>query len=183
MKPQYDIAAEMIKIAESQEHKKLFEPLEKLAFSREGKEEPSEVEAEMRKLEKKANCECKEKGCKDCDCSCHKEEAKADDGLLVGEPEMATATASFPLNTVQTLMKISMQLEAEGLDTVSAAALMLADAVVKEAKKKKEKSKSKSMSKSKGKDEKSKSKKMTPKERMEAMRKAKEKASKSKSKS
>jgi hypothetical protein len=182
MKPTYDIAAEMIKIAESQEHKKLFEPLEKLAFSREGKEEPSEVEAEMRKMEKKANCECQEKGCKDCDCSCHKETAKADDGLVVGEPEMVSA-AAFPLNTVQTLMKISMQLEAEGLETVSAAALMLADAVVKEAKKKKEKSKSKSKSVSKSKDEKSKSKKMTQKERMEAMRKAKEKASKSKSKS
>lgn len=149
MKYNYDYAAEMEKIASSQEHQKLYAPMEKLAFSRDGQDVDSEVEREFEKsFQKTAGCECKDCG-DSCDCDCHKKDtASADDGMTSSDD---TATKSA-LDTVSGLMKISMQLEEQGFDRLAAASLMLAEYVVKEAKKKKEtsKSKGKASDKSKG---------------------------------
>lgn len=184
----YDYAAEMLKIAESDEHKKLFQPIVKEAFSRDGQEEPSEVEAEMNKMNKQASsssCKCDEH-CKDCSCECHKDEHKVNDqnyhydtsssASQMPNSEMNATKSAFPLNAVQSLMKISEQLEAQGMEKIAAASLVLAEAIVKEAKKQSEKSKSKTVSKSKTKS----TKPMSKKEKMEAMRKAKEKKEKEK---
>lgn len=181
-KQYYDYASEMLKIAESQEHKQLFQPIEKLAFSRAGKEDPSEMEKEFAKIadssssDKDATTVCDK--CHEKDCSCDK--AKADDGAAADENEADDSTSdskeavAFSTYAVDALLKIADGLETEGFGRLSAASLILADNIVKEAKaKKQEKSKSKSKSDSK-------SKKMSDKEKSEKAKKDKEK-SKSKS--
>ena len=166
MKYHYDYAAEMIKIAESQEHQN---SMEKLAFSREGKEEYSEVEEEMKKLAH--GCKCEEECEEDCKCECHEE-----------KEEKKEASVSLE-DTAGLLLEISNELEDQGMERLAAATIVLADNILKTAAAKKEKSKSKSKSSEKGK------KKMTMKERMEKMRamqgkgKGKKEDSSSKSKS
>jgi hypothetical protein len=166
----YDYAAEMIKIAESQGHQ---DQMEKLAFSRDGQVVASEVEEEMKKLAKE-ECKCEE--CEDdCDCECHedaetKKEASADVSLE---------------ETAGLLLEISNELEDAGHERLAAASIALADVMIKEAadkKKSKGKSSGSSSSKSKSSD-KSKSsggKKMSLKERMEKMRAMQGKGKKSK---
>jgi hypothetical protein len=152
MKYHFDIAAEMEKIAQSAEHQK---SMEKLAFSREGKEEFSEVEEEMKKLASD-DCECnKDKDCKGCDCDCH--EAKTD---------KKEASASLE-DMAGLLIEMSTELEDQGVDKLAAATIVLADSLLKTAAAKKDKKSGK---------------KMTMKERMEKMR-AMQKGKKGKSKS
>lgn len=164
MKYNYDYAAEMDKIANSAEHKKLF-GLEKTAFSREGSQEPSEVEAELNKLAEDG-CKCDE--CEDdCDCDCH-------EGSKKEASEVSLEDAA------SILLDISSELEEQGHERLAAASIVLADNIIKEAAKKTDKSKSESKSKS---SDKSKSgKKLTMKERMEKMRNAQGKGKKSKDK-
>lgn len=140
MKYHFDIAAEMIKIAESAEH---LNSMEKLAFSREGKEETSEVEEEMKKLA--SDCDCKE-DCDDCDCSCH------------DKTEKKEASVSLE-DTAGLLLEISNELEDQGMDRLAAATIILADNILKTAAAKKKPTDKKS-------------KKLTMKERMEKMRAA-----------
>lgn len=150
MKNNYDYAAEMVKIAESAEHQKLF-GLEKLAFSRDGQVVASEVEEEVKKLAKKEDCDCEE-DCEECDCECHDK----------GEKKEASDVSLE--DTAGLLLEISNELENQGQERLAAASLLLADSILKTAAKKK-KPASKSKSKSKG-------KKMSMKERMEKMRAA-----------
>eukprot|EP00697_Spironema_sp_BW2_P004818 gnl/Spiro4/1652_TR868_c0_g1_i1.p2 gnl/Spiro4/1652_TR868_c0_g1~~gnl/Spiro4/1652_TR868_c0_g1_i1.p2 ORF type:complete len:173 (+),score=11.32 gnl/Spiro4/1652_TR868_c0_g1_i1:225-743(+) len=153
MKYHFDIAAEMEKIAQSAEHQK---SMEKLAFSREGKEEFSEVEEEMKKLASDSDCECnKDKDCKGCDCDCH--DAKTD---------KKEASASLE-DMAGLLIEISTELEDQGVDRLAAATIVLADNLLKTAAAKKDKKSGK---------------KMTMKERMEKMR-AMQKGKKGKGKS
>lgn len=161
----YDYAAEMVKIANSQEHQEVFGV--KTAFSRDGKEfgkQESEVEAEFNKLANK-DCDCKE-DCENCDCNCHEEK---------GEKKEASADESLSLeDAAGMILEISDHLDNQGENKLAAATIFLAESMIKEAaKKKKEDKKSKSKSSGNG-------KKMSLKERMEKLRKAKDK-SKSKS--
>ncbi len=155
MKYTFDIAAEMIKIAESAEHQK---SMEKLAFSREGKEEVSEVEEEMKKLASK-DCDCEE-DCDDCDCDCHEDKSEKKASLE---------------ETAGLLLEISNDLEDEGLERLAAATIVLADNILKTAAAKKKSPGSSSASSSgadKSKSDKKSGKKMSMKERMEKMRAA-----------
>lgn len=167
MKYHYDWAAEMVKIAESAEH---LNSMEKLAFSREGKEEVSEVEEEMKKLASD-DCDCKE-DCDDCDCDCHDKSEKKEASVSLED-------------TAGLLLEISTELEDQGMDRLAAATIVLADNILKTAAAKKSpSSSSSSSSSSKSSDKKSdkkSGKKMTMKERMEKMR-AMQKGKKGKSK-
>ncbi len=156
----------MVKIAESAEH---LNSMEKLAFSREGKEEVSEVEEEMKKLAS-GDCDCDEdKDCKGCDCDCH--EAKTD------KKEASTSLEDM----AGLLIEMSTELEDQGVERLAAATIVLADNILKTAAAKK-KSPEGSASSSSGSDKKSdkkSGKKMSMKERMEKMR-AMQKGKKSK---
>jgi hypothetical protein len=169
MKYHFDIAAEMVKIAESAEHQK---SMEKLAFSREGKEEVSEVEEEMKKLA--SDCKCEEDCDGDCGCECHEKE---------GEKKEASVSLE---DTAGLLLEISTELEDQGMDRLAAATIVLADSILKTAAAKKKSpdsgksgsssssSSGSSSSSSSGSSKKDKKpgKKMSMKERMEKMRAA-----------
>jgi len=169
------IAADMDKVLNSEESKQMFSSssvLEKLAFTRvadEGKL-TSEIEEELLTKTAASKCECTdkhghEKHC-DCpkDCSCHKTEKSS-------------------AQIVNSLLKVSEELEGAGFEKLAALSIVLAERLVAEAK---EKSKSKSSKKdekaSKSKSDKASKKKMTMKERMEKMRKM-QKGKKNKGKS
>lgn len=143
MKQHFDIAAEMIKIAQSAEHLK---SIEKLAFSREGKEEVSEVEEEMKKLAQE-KCKCGDDCDGDCGCECHEEHEKKE------------ASTSLE-DTAGLLLEISNELEDQGMDRLAAATIVLADNILKTAASKKSKKKSK---------------KLTMKERIKKMQEARKK--------
>lgn len=161
----YDYAAEMLKIAASQDHQ---DQMEKLAFSRDGKVEPSEVEEELKKLasdDKDCKCEdCKE----DCDCECHEGKDKS---------EKKEASDISIQDAASVLLDLSTELEDAGHERLAAASISLAEMMIKEAKDKSKdkssasKSSGKSSDKSSGKSsDKSSGKKMSLKERMEKMR-------------
>lgn len=167
MKYNYDYAAEMVKIADSAEHKKLF-GMEKLAFSRDDVSDgPSEVEEEMKRLAKACSCDG------DCDCRADEDEEKEEKDEEEGEKKEASDTSLE--DTASILLEISNELEEQGMDRLAAASLVLADNILKTAADRKstsDKSKTDKSKTDKSKTDKSKSsgKKLTMKERMEKMR-------------
>jgi hypothetical protein len=162
MKYNYDYAAEMVKIASSSEHKKLF-GMEKVAFSRDGQtEELSEVESEMRKLAKDCSCE------DDCDCKEKAKEEGEEEKEEEEEGEKKEASDTSLEDTASLLLEISNELEDQGMDRLAAASLVLADNILKTAADRKSKSTSDKAKKSV--DDKKPGKKLTMKERMEKMR-------------
>jgi hypothetical protein len=156
------LAAEMDKVLNSEENKQMFSSssvLEKLAFNRvadEGKV-PSEVEDELAKqgLLKTAgsSCKCEKKHGSDKKCDCPKD----------CKCRMSKSAAEI----VDSLLKVSEDLEETGFDKLAALSIVLAEKLVAEAK---EKSKSKSSKEEKSSKSKSSKKKMTMKERMKKMR-------------
>lgn len=156
MKNTYDYASEMVKIAEAS-GQNVF-GIEKVAFSRDGQNKPSEVEDEMKKMSetkfetesKSCDCVCHDGG-EDCHCSCTETKKEASDVSLE--------------DTAGLLLEISDELEGQGHERLAAATIILADTILKTAAKKKGPKKTKSKGK----------KKMTMKERMKKMRGLKKK--------
>lgn len=171
------IAADMDKALNSEENKQLFSSssmIEKLAFKKVSEEDAiTEVEAELdRSLTKTAGCkECvcvsSKKG--ECKCDCHDDSSHSKE-----------ASRNLVLESLNSLLKVSEDLDNAGFEKIAALSIVLADKLVSEAKAKKSDKKSKEKSKSKS-ESKSKSK-MDIKERMKKMRDAKNKGKKSEKK-
>lgn len=171
------LAAEMDRAFE--DNKPLFASssmLEKLAFKKVSEEDSTtEVEAALESslLKKQANakccdCETKDKRKENCSCVCHK--------------EVAVTASSIVSNSLNSLIKISEDLDRVGFSKLAAASIMLADALIATAKEKSSPAKSSKEEKSKSSKEDSKSKssnkskpkkKMDMKERMKKMREGK----------
>lgn len=151
------IAAEMDKTLNSEENKKLFSTasvLEKLAFKKVSEEDATtEVEIALESnLTKKASCcECSEEKDHACKCDCHedKEDKKAEASLEA---------------SVNTLLKVSEDLDTLGFGKLAAYSATLANHLIVEAKKAKDKKSDKKSDKKKS------DKKMDMKERMKKMR-------------
>ncbi len=190
------LAAEMDRVLNSEENKQLFSTssmIEKLAFKKVSEEDAEteiekELESQFSKTASCKNCECKNTKHDKCHCDCH-DSNEADDKIEtfpdpsnkgVNSPYVPgtqppvkdtkdTKKASPVRDAFHSLLKISEVLDNAGFEKEAAAAILLADQIIVEAKaKKSEKSKSK-----KSKEDKAKSKtKMDVKERMQKMRDA-----------
>ena len=176
-----DLANEMERIFNSDEHKEIFgtaKNLEKVAFSRVADEDKltSEIEIDLLSTaEKEKCCECasKEGKGKDCKCECHPKESKEDK-----KPWDKKSEAS----TVEKLLAVSEELDGMGFERLAGMALKFAGLVVqakakksdKKAPKKSEKDKKAEKEKAKAKADKAKAKEK--KEKAEQVKADKEKA-------
>ena len=176
-----DLANEMERIFNSDEHKEIFgtaKNLEKVAFSRVADEDKltSEIEIDLLSTaEKEKCCECasKEGKGKDCKCECHPKESKEDK-----KPWDKKSEAS----TVEKLLTVSEELDGMGFERLAGMALKFAGLVVqakakksdKKAPKKSEKDKKAEKEKAKAKADKAKAKEK--KEKAEQVKADKEKA-------
>jgi predicted ATP-binding protein involved in virulence len=150
------IASEMNNVLNDEENMKLFSSsatLEKLAFKRVSEaDQTTEVEAEMEKT-------------------------------LEKKASVNEETPSFKLaETISEIMKLSETLDQFGFESLAADTILLADALVKQAKGEKPKSKSEKSEKKSNEKSDKKSKKMDMKERMKKMREMKDKKKGKKSK-
>jgi hypothetical protein len=152
----YDIAAEMDKILNSEENKKLYSnaaAIEKNAFRKvSDQDKPTELEVEV--LEELSKQEAAIP------------QTKTASAPMTKEAELEIKTS----NMVDSLLKISSDLDAIGFEKLAAVSILLADKIVAEAKAKKDSKKSPK-------------KKMDVKERMKKMREMKGKGKSEKSKS
>jgi hypothetical protein len=184
----YDLASEMERIFNSDEHKAVFGTaanIEKLAFSRVSDEDKltSEIEIDLLSTAGKEKCcECASKEGKgaDCKCECHPKESKEEE-------------KKSEASTVEKLLAVSEELDGMGFERLAGMALKFASLVVeakakksdKKAPKKSEKDKKAEKEKAKAKADKAKAKEKKEKaEQAKADKeKAKAKADKEKAKS
>lgn len=170
-KMSYDLASEMERIFNSDEHKEIFgtaKNIEKVAFSRVSDEDKltSEIEIDLlATAEKEKCCECasKEGKGKDCKCECHPKESK--------ESKEDKKEAS----TVEKLLAVSEELDGMGFERLAGMALKFAGLVVEAKAKKSDKKSSKKSEKDK-KAEKEKAKAKADKEKAKAKKEKAEKA-------
>lgn len=159
------LAAEMDKVLNSEENKQMFSSssmLEKLAFKKVSEEEQvTEVEMELdpslRKTADCHHCECKSDKKDGCKCDCHE------------ASDSSKSARNLVLDSFDSLLKISEDLDTAGFDKLAAASILLADRLFSEAKAKSSK-KSDKKSDKKSKEDKASGKKMDMKERMKKMR-------------
>ena len=176
-----DLANEMERIFNSDEHKEIFgtaKNLEKVAFSRVADEDKltSEIEIDLLSTaEKEKCCECasKEGKGKDCKCECHPKESKEDK-----KPWDKKSEAS----TVEKLLTVSEELDGMGFERLAGMALKFAGLVVQAKAKKSDKKSDKEKAKAKADKEKAKAKKEKAEKAKEEKEKAKAKADKEKAK-